>query len=82
MIENKAPSKDISLQDIQTKFPLAAKKDPNHYSAFEISGIQFGPDYVPIFAGPNMVENRVITILNCAKIKEVALHLEEVHLNH
>ncbi len=66
MIENKAPSKDISSQDILTKFPLAAKKNPQHYSTFEVSGIEFGPEHLPIFAGPNMVESKEL-ILDCAK---------------
>ena len=66
MIENKAPSKDVSEQDLLSKFPLAAKKDPYHYSQFEIAGISFGPKNVPIFAGPNMVESREL-ILDCAK---------------
>ena len=66
MIENKAPGKDVSLEDIKTKFPLAAKEDSHHYSEFEISGIKFGPHYAPIFAGPNMVESEEL-ILDCAK---------------
>ena len=66
MIENKAPGKDVSLEDIKTKFPLAAKKDPNHFSEFDIAGIKFGPDYAPIFAGPNMVESKEL-IDDCAK---------------
>ena len=66
MIENKAPGKDVSLEDIKTKFPLAAKKDPLHFSEFEIAGIKFGRDYAPIFAGPNMVESEEL-IDDCAK---------------
>ena len=30
MTENKYPGKDISEDDIKTKFPLVAKKYPNH----------------------------------------------------
>ena len=48
MIENKAPTKDISKEDLLTKFPLASKKEPDHFSNFEISGIKFGPKHVPI----------------------------------
>ena len=66
MIENKAPGKDVSLEDIKTKFPLASKKDPLHYSNFEVGGVNFGPDFAPVFAGPNMVESKEL-ILNCAK---------------
>ena len=32
MTENKYPGKDISDDDIKTKFPLVAKKYPNHKS--------------------------------------------------
>ena len=66
MIENKAPSKDISSTDISSKFPLAAKKDPDHYSSFVISGVDFGPNYAPVFAGPNMVESKEL-IFDIAK---------------
>ena len=30
MTENKFPGKDITEDDLKTKFPLAAKKDINH----------------------------------------------------
>ena len=66
MIENKAPGKDVSLEDIKTKFPLAAKKDPLHFSEFDIAGIEFGPEHAPIFAGPNMVESKDL-IDECAR---------------
>ena len=65
-LENKFPGKDISLEDIKTKFPLAAKKNKNHKSKFKISGVEFGSKLVPIFAGPNMVESEKL-IINCAK---------------
>ena len=41
-IENKAPGKDVSEEDLREKFPLAAKKDSNHKSSFEVNGIEFG----------------------------------------
>ena len=69
MIENKAPGKDVSLEDIRTKFPLAAKKDPLHFSEFDIAGIKFGRDYAPIFAGPNMVESEKL-------IKDIAINVK------
>ena len=56
-IENKFPGKDVSEEDIESKFPLAAKKFPNHKSKFTISNAEFGGDKVPIFAGPNMIES-------------------------
>ena len=33
-MDNKFPGKDISDSDLKDKFPLAAKKSPNHYSRF------------------------------------------------
>lgn len=73
-IENKFPGKDISLDDIKTKFPLVAKKDINHKSKFNISGVEFGGSLIPVFAGPNMVESEKL-ILNCAKnVKKLGAH--------
>jgi len=42
MLDNKFPGKDISIDDIKNKFPLAAKKNKNHKSKFIISDIEFG----------------------------------------
>ena len=73
-VENKFPGKDISLEDIKTKFPLVAKKNKNHKSKFKISGIEFGSKLIPIFAGPNMIESEKL-IMNCAKnIKKIGAH--------
>ena len=57
-IENKFPTKDISEEDLKSKFPLVAKKNSKHVSKFEVKGIEFGDSLIPIFAGPNMVESR------------------------
>ena len=56
-MDNKFPGKDISDSDLKDKFPLAAKKSPNHYSRFKVCGVEFGGKKIPIMAGPNMVEN-------------------------
>ena len=56
-IENKFPGKDISEEDLKTKFPLVAKKFPDHKSKFKVANVEFGGDKVPIFAGPNMIES-------------------------
>ena len=37
-IENKFPGKDVSHEDMETKFPLVAKKNDSHKSKFTISG--------------------------------------------
>lgn len=69
MIENKFPGKDISEEDLKTKFPLAAKQDQLHKSKFTISGIEFGGAYIPVFAGPNMVESREMIIETARAVK-------------
>lgn len=58
MIVNKAPGKDISHDDIKNKIPLVAKKNKKHFSKINISGVIFGGKKIPIFAGPNTVENK------------------------
>ena len=65
-MDNKFPGKDISSEDIKSKFPLCAKKNEDHKSSFEISGVKFGGNNLVIFAGPNMVESRDM-ILDVAK---------------
>ncbi len=73
-IANKFPGKDISVEDIKTKFPLVAKKNKNHKSKFKISGIEFGGNLIPIFAGPNMVESKKL-IIDCAlNVKKSGAH--------
>ena len=57
-MNNKFPGKDISKEDLISKFPLTAKKNPEHKSKFKISNVEFGGENIPIFAGPNMVENK------------------------
>lgn len=69
MLENKAPGKDISEEDLLTKFPLAAKKSPDHRSKFTIAGVEFGGDHIPVFAGPNMVENKELIIETAKAVK-------------
>lgn len=73
-IENKFPGKDISPEDLATKFPLVARKNPQHKSRFTIAGVEFGGALVPVFAGPNMVESREL-ILDIAKsVKQAGAH--------
>ena len=68
-MENSSPGKDISLEDIQSKFPLVAKQKRSHFSEFEISDVQFGPGLCPVFAGPNMVESEELIIDVALNIK-------------
>jgi 3-deoxy-7-phosphoheptulonate synthase len=69
-IENKFPGKDVSAEDMETKFPLAAKKSHNHKSKFVVAGVEFGGDTIPIFAGPNMVESKEL-------IEDVAINVKK-----
>ena len=57
-MDNKFPGKDITIEDLKTKFPLVAKKNSTHKSIFKISGVEFGGQTIPVFAGPNMVESK------------------------
>ena len=74
MTENKFPGKDITEEDLKTKFPLAAKKNKNHKSQFNISGIDFGGNLIPIFAGPNMVESEKLIIETAISVKNSGAH--------
>ena len=64
-MDNKFPGKDISIEDIKTKFPLVAK-NKYHISRFKISGVEFDQN-CSNFAGPNMVESKRL-ILDVAKM--------------
>ena len=70
-IQNKAPGKDVSAEDLQSKFPLAAKKNKNHISKIDIGGVVFGSDQIPIFAGPNMVESEKLIFETAHAVKKI-----------
>jgi len=69
-IENKFPGKDVSLEDLETKFPLVAKKNDSHKSKFKVAGVEFGSNLIPVFAGPNMVESKEL-------IEDVAINVKK-----
>jgi 3-deoxy-7-phosphoheptulonate synthase len=73
-IENKFPGKDVSQEDIETKFPLVAKKNDTHKSVFNVSGVEFGGDLIPIFAGPNMVESKKLIEDVAFNVKKFGAH--------
>lgn len=54
-MDNKTPGKDVSLEDLKTKLPLVA--DKSEYYDFEVNGVAFNDGTVPLFCGPNTVEN-------------------------
>ena len=73
-IENKFPTKDISLEDLKSKFPLVAKKNSSHKSKFQVAGVEFGGDLIPVFAGPNMVESRELIFDAAKNVKKCGAH--------
>ncbi len=73
-IENKFPGKDVTQDDLESKFPLVAKKNDNHKSKFIIKGIEFGGSLIPIFAGPNMVESRELIFNIAENVKKCGAH--------
>ena len=73
-IENKAPGKDISEEDLKSKFPLAAKKSPDHKSTFNIAGVEFGGSLIPVFSGPNMVESEDLIVTTAKAVKAAGAH--------
>jgi len=73
-VENKFPGKDVTLDDLQTKFPLAAKKYPEHVSRFRIADVEFGGKELPIMAGPNMVESRELIFDIAENVKRLGAH--------
>ena len=74
MIQNKAPGKDVSAEDMKEKFPLASKKNNEHYSKFEVSGVSFGESLIPIMAGPNMVESEELIVETAINVKKAGAH--------
>ena len=74
MIQNKAPGKDVSAEDMKEKFPLASKKNNEHYSKFEVSDVPFGDSLIPIMAGPNMVESEELIVETAINVKKAGAH--------
>ena len=59
---------------LKDKFPLVAKKNDNHFSKFEVAGVEFGGSTIPVMAGPNMVESEEL-ILNVAEnVKKIGVN--------
>ena len=74
MIENKFPGKDITEDDLKEEFPLCAKKNANHFSKFEIAGVEFGGNTIPVMAGPNMVESQELILDVASNVKKLGAH--------
>ena len=70
MIQNKAPGKDVSVEDMAEKFPLASKKNNTHFSKFDVGGIPFGDSLIPIMAGPNRLKVRNLLLRRQLMLKK------------
>lgn len=73
-MDNKFPGKDITIEDLRSKFPLASKQDKNHKSKFTIADVEFGGDLIPVFAGPNTVETKDMIIDIATTVKNLGAH--------
>lgn len=73
-IENKAPGKDISEEDLATKFPLAAAKPDGARSVFTVAGVTFGGPLIPLMAGPNTVEDRDMILRTAEAVNRGGAH--------
>ena len=74
MIQNKAPGKDVSAEDMAEKFPLASKRNSTHFSKFDVNGIPFGDGLIPVMAGPNMVESEKLIVETAINVKKAGAH--------
>jgi len=73
-VENKLPGKDITPDDLKTKIPLVSKKTPDHRSIINIEGVSFGSKLIPVFAGPNTVENEDMIVKTAIAVKNAGAH--------
>ena len=73
-VDNKIPGKDITDEDLKSKFPLAAKKYDGHKTIIKVGDIEIGGDELIIFAGPNTVENRDMIIETAKEVKKRGAH--------
>ena len=68
MMDNKFPGKDITEEDLNSKFPLASSKNKKKIIKID-KNISFGDSAIPIIAGPNGIENRDV-IFKCCEVLE------------
>jgi 3-deoxy-7-phosphoheptulonate synthase len=73
-IQNKFPGKDVTSEDLESKFPLVAKKSSDHFSRFTIAGVEFGGTDLPIMAGPNMVESAELILDIARNVQRCGAH--------
>ena len=84
MIENKFPGKDITTEDLKTKFPLCKKKNKSHKTIISIDGLKIGADKnLILFAGPNMVESyKLMTSVSKELLKNKLIFVRGVLSSH
>jgi 3-deoxy-7-phosphoheptulonate synthase len=73
-VENKFPGKDVTPDDLVNKVPLAAKKSPDHRTIVRVAGVEFGGPLIPLFAGPNTVENEEMIVATAKAVKKSGAH--------
>ena len=73
-VDNKIPGKDITEEDLKSKFPLAAKKYDGHKTTIKVGDVEIGGNELIIFAGPNTVENRDMIIKTAKEVKKRGAH--------
>ena len=73
-IENKLPGKDVTSDDLRSKFPLAAKAHAGHRTIIGVAGVTFGDSHIPVFAGPNTVENEEMIVATAKAVKKSGAH--------
>ena len=55
----------------KVNYRRVAKKNKSHKSIFDVSGVEFGSNNIPVFAGPNMVESKELIMDIAKNIKNI-----------
>ncbi|HEY0836145.1 MAG TPA: 3-deoxy-7-phosphoheptulonate synthase [Azospirillum sp.] len=74
-ISNAAPGKDVSAEDLVSKFPLTARKSPDDATRFSVRGVEFGGPLIPVMAGPNTVENEAMIVETAKAVRDAGGHM-------
>ena len=69
-MDNNFPGKDISAADLRDKIPLVSKKGRKEVN---VNGVIFGGKKIPIFAGPNMVEDPEMILKTARFLKKIGV---------
>lgn len=77
-INNKNPTKDITIDDIKNKIPLATKKRIK--KIIYKDNLLFSKDIIPIISGPNGVESKELLFKTAKLLKKNNLKFFRVHM--